>query len=288
MGRDDAPVTSRVEALPAMLYLCPTPIGNLEDITLRAIRVLSACAAVYCEDTRRTAQLMNHLGLKKPLIACHTHNEAQRGAEMARRVLAGEAVAYVSDAGMPGISDPGERLVRHCIAEGVPFRVLPGPSASLTALVLSGLPTAEALFAGFLPRSGKERREAIARLARQKGTVIFYESPLRLAETAKDLLAAWGDRPAVLCRELTKLYEEAVRDTLSGLAGRYASEPPKGECVLLVGGLQDGEGSEADLDATLSRLLGEGLSAKDAARQASALLDVPRNEAYSRALALKG
>ncbi len=288
MGRDDTPVTRGDEALEPKLYLCPTPIGNLEDITLRAIRTLSACAAVYCEDTRRTALLLRHLDIKKPLRSCHTHNEAQRGEEIAARVLGGEAVAYVSDAGMPGVSDPGERLVRQCVAQGVPFCVLPGPSASLTALVLSGLPTAEAVFAGFLPRGGKERREAIARLARQKGTVIFYESPLRVAETAQDLLAAWGERPAVLCRELSKVYEEAVRSTLSALAERYKDEPPKGECVLLVGGLPEEPPGGADLDETLTRLLSEGLSAKDAARQASALLDVPRNEAYRRALEIKG
>lgn len=288
MGKDHTPVTGGEGTLPPKLYLCPTPIGNLEDITLRAIRVLGACAALYCEDTRRTALLMNHLGLKRPLMACHTHNEAQRAEEIAGRVLSGEAVAYVSDAGMPGISDPGERLVRHCIEKGVPFCVLPGPSASLTALVLSGLPAAEAVFAGFLPRSGKERREAVARLARHRGAVIFYESPLRVAETAHDLLAAWGDRPAVLCRELTKVYEEAVRATLSGLAAQYKDAPPKGECVLLVGGLPEGGPAAGDLDATLTRLLSEGLSPKDAARQASALLDVPRNEAYGRALKLKG
>lgn len=288
MGRDDTPVTRSDEALEPMLYLCPTPIGNLEDITLRAIHTLSACEAIYCEDTRRTAILLRHLDIKKPLLSCHTHNEAQRAEEIAARVLAGEAVAYVSDAGMPGISDPGERLVRQCIAEGVPFCVLPGPSASLTALVLSGLPTAEAVFAGFLPRGGKERREAIARLARQKGTVIFYESPLRVAETAQDLLAAWGERPAALCRELSKVYEEAVRSTLSALAERYKDEPPKGECVLLIGGRLEEPAGGADLDETLNRLLSEGLSAKDAARQASALLDVPRNEAYRRALEIKG
>ena len=288
MGKDDLPVAISAQPITPMLYLCPTPIGNLEDITLRTIHVLSACDAIYCEDTRRTALLMHHLGLKKPLTACHSHNEAMRAEEIAARVSGGEAIAYVSDAGMPGISDPGERLVRQCLDAGVPFSVLPGPSASLTGLVLSGLPTAEAVFAGFLPRSGKERREAIARLARQKGTVVFYESPLRISQTSSDLMEAWGNRPAVLCRELSKVYEEAVRSTLSGLASRYAEEPPKGECVLLVGGLTEGESGGANLDDTLTRLLSQGLSAKDAAKQASALLDVPRNDAYRRALELKG
>ena len=152
--------------------------------------------------------------------------------------------------------------------------------------MMSGLPAREACFVGFLPRSGKERREAVARLARHRGTLIVYESPLRVAETSAELAAAWGDREAVLCRELTKLYEEAVRSTLSGLAGTYAHKPPKGETVLVIAGAGD-ESSGASLEDTLKRLLGEGVSAKDAAKQASALLDVPRNEAYRMAMRIK-
>lgn len=174
------------------LYLCPTPIGNLEDITLRVIHTLEACQAVYCEDTRRTGQLLRHLGVAKPLVSCHAHNEAQRGQEIVERVLAGEAIAYASDAGMPGISDPGERLIQRCQAAGAPYEVLPGPSASLTALVASGLPVQEAVFVGFLPRSGKERREWIARLGRQTGSLILYESPLRLSDTARELARPGG------------------------------------------------------------------------------------------------
>ena len=258
------------------LYLCPTPIGNMEDMTLRALRVLRECHRIYCEDTRNTGAMLSRLGISKPLISCHEHNEEGRG----------EAIAFVSDAGLPGISDPGERLVAAFIKKGLPFEVLPGPSASLTALVVSGLPAREACFVGFLPRSGKERREAVARLARHRGTLIVYESPLRVAETSAELAAAWGDREAVLCRELTKLYEEAVRSTLCGLAEMYAEKPPKGETVLVIAGARD-ESSGASLEDTLKRLLGEGVSAKDAAKQASALLDVPRNEAYRMAMEIK-
>ena len=275
------------EKLESKLYFCPTPIGNLGDITLRVIRVLEGCGAVYCEDTRRTGILLQHLGLAgKPRFSCHSHNEAQRAEEIGQRVLRGEAVAYVSDAGMPGISDPGERLIGHCLEKGIPFEVLPGPSASLTALVSSGLPAAEAVFVGFLPRAGKERREAIGRLARQPGSLILYESPLRLGATAAELCAAWGDRPAALCRELTKVHGEVIHASLSALAERYQDTPPRGECVLVIGGRQAGAPAPASLEETLRGLIARGLRAKDAAKEASLLLDVPRNQAYKIALEL--
>ena len=199
------------------LYLCPTPIGNLEDITLRVIHTLEACQAVYCEDTRRTGQLLRHLGVAKPLVSCHAHN----------------------------------------------------------------------VFVGFLPRSGKERREWIARLGRQTGSLILYESPLRLSDTAKELAQAWGDRPAVLCRELTKLHQQVLPASLEALGRLYEAQPPKGECVLVVGGRPPEGPATESLEDTLLRLLQGGLRAKDAARQASDLLDVPRNVAYARALELK-
>jgi 16S rRNA (cytidine1402-2'-O)-methyltransferase len=167
--------------LAPMLYLCATPIGNMEDITLRAARVLGAVAAVYCEDTRHTGALLAKLHIKKPLASCRKENEAARAGEIVSRVLMGEAVAYVSDAGMPGVSDPGERIVRACIEAGAPFTVVPGASAMTTALVLSGLPAENACFVGFLPRETKPRREAIERVAKHRGTLIFYESPLLLS-----------------------------------------------------------------------------------------------------------
>ena len=269
------------------LTLVGTPIGNLSDFSPRAIEALETCDFIAAEDTRVTLKLLNHFGITKPLVSYHEHNKRESGERVCARLLSGECGVLVSDAGMPGISDPGERLIAHCIEHDIPFEVLPGASASLTALITSGLPSREACFVGFLPRSGKERREAIARLARHRGSLIIYESPLRAAATAAELAEAWGDRQAVLLRELTKLYQEAVRSTLTGLAQTYAHKPPKGEVVLVIAGAEEQSG-EAGLEETLSRLLSQGVSAKDAAKQASALLDVSRNEAYKMALELQG
>ncbi|HWS31070.1 MAG TPA: 16S rRNA (cytidine(1402)-2'-O)-methyltransferase [Clostridia bacterium] len=271
------------------LYLCATPIGNLEDITLRVVRVLGEADCVYAEDTRHSGALLKHLGIRKPLTSCHAHNEAQKAEEIVQKVKDGLSVAYVSDAGLPGISDPGERLVAACIRENVKFEVLPGASALLLALVMSGLPIQNACFAGFLPRETKERRLRLASLVRHAGTLLFYESPLRVKATLDELLLTYGDRPAALLRELTKLHEEAVRGTLSSLAARYADEPPKGECVLAVGGAAEANAEQPPgrLEEFLARLLKQGVSAKDAAKQASAVLDVPRNEAYALALEWK-
>ena len=269
------------------LYVVATPIGNLGDMSPRAIETLKAASLIAAEDTRVTQKLPSAFDIHTPLTSCHEHNERGRAEEIGERVLNGEVIAFVSDAGMPGISDPGERLIAHCIEHDIPFEVLPGASASLTALITSGLPSREACFVGFLPRSGKERREAIARLARHRGSLIIYESPLRAAATAAELAEAWGDRQAVLLRELTKLYQEAVRSTLAGLAQTYAHKPPKGEVVMVIAGAEEQSG-EAGLEETLSRLLSQGVSAKDAAKQASALLDVSRNEAYKMALELQG
>ena len=278
----------RKNPLEPMLYLAATPIVNMEDITLRTIRVLKNVSSIYCEDTRHTAALLNRLSIKKQLISCHEHNENERSDEILRRVRGGEAIAFVSDAGMPGISDPGERLVTACIREDVPFTVLPGASASLTALVLSGFPSRSACFYGFLPRETKPRREAVAELAGHRGTLILYESPLRVSATCRELAEALGDRPAALVRELTKMHEEAVRETLSVLAERYAETPPRGECVLVVGGAPDAPAaSKEDARAMLSSLLARGVRAKDAAKEVSALLGTSRNEAYRLALEIK-
>jgi len=278
----------RPTSLTPMLYLCTTPIGNMEDITLRVIRTLENVSCIYCEDTRHTFALLNRLNIKKPLFACHEHNENEAAEEIIRRVNEGEAVAFVSDAGMPGISDPGERLTAACIRTNTPFTVLPGASASLTALVLSGLPARNACFYGFLPRETKPRREAIAMLAAHKGTLIFYESPLRVAATCKDLEEILGDRPAALVRELTKIYEEAVRDPLSALAARYRENAPKGECVLIVGGAEDAPAAtETDIRDRISALLAKGIRARDAAKEVSAVFSVSRNEAYRIAVELQ-
>jgi len=271
--------------LDAKLYLCSTPIGNMEDISLRCLRILKEVDCIYCEDTRHSLGLLKHYGITKPLISCHEHNERQRSREVCDKLQSGLALAYISDAGMPGISDPGARLIEACIERELPFEVIPGASASLTALVLSGLPVEDACFVGFLPRSGAERRERIGRLAKHHGTLILYESPLRVGDTCEELKNALGDRPAALVRELTKLHECCVRDSLGGLSERYADAPPKGECVLLVGGLKEGSAG-ADPIAMLRELLSSGMRAKDAAKQVSALTDMSRNEAYSLALSM--
>ena len=275
------------EALPAKLYLCATPIGNMGDITQRVLDVLARAEVIFCEDTRNSGAMLSRLGIKKRLESCHEHNEEAAAERVISLIREGRAVAYVSDAGMPCVSDPGERLVRACIEEGVPFEVLPGASASLTAAILSGLPTKRIFFAGFLPRENRERNELIAEIKRIRATSVIYESPYRVGATLAELLTVLGNRKAALVREITKLYEEAVRGDLSSLAERYKEEPPKGECVIVVSGEQTGEESGEGLDEMLARFMSEGMSVKDAAKQAAMLLDIPKNEAYRRANELK-
>lgn len=260
----------------------------MEDITLRTLRILNEADAIYAEDTRHTLGLLNHYEIKKPLVSCHEHNENARAEEIVQRILNGETLAFVSDAGMPGISDPGERLAAACIKSNVPFEVLPGASASLTALVMSGMKTQNACFVGFLPRSGKERRDMMATLAQHKGTLIIYESPLRVSATMRELYEIWGERDAALVREITKHFEETVRGTLSTIAEKYADVPPKGECVIVVSGAAKSEEiTVSDIDSMLKKLLKNGMSVKDAAKQASAVLGIKKSDAYERANELK-
>lgn len=262
------------------LYLCATPIGNLGDITERVRETLCAASAIYCEDTRHSRILTSKLGVTAPLYSCHEHNERQRAEEIAERVLAGEAVAYISDAGMPGISDPGGRLVRAMRERELPVTVLPGASAPLTAAVLSGFATDEICFLGFLPREAGKRRDKLAAYSAVPALMVIYESPLRVSATCLDVASIWGDRPAALCRELTKLHEECVRASLSELASRYSEAPPRGECVLIISGALPAAPS-ADSAATLLReLLSQGVSRRDAVRRVSAVTGVPRNEVY--------
>jgi len=252
-----------------MIYLCATPIGNLEDITQRAVRILTECDAVYAEDTRRTLVLLNHLGIKKPVFSCHEHNERPKAKEIVARSAAGETIAVVSDAGMPGISDPGAAVVAAAIESGEPFTVLPGPSAALTAAVLSGLDCGRFVFEGFLPREKREREARIEALSEESRTAILYESPFRLGNTLRELSERLGrERRAAVCRELTKIYEECVRGTLEELAERF-SEGTKGECVIVLAGAQPGE-EEADLERMLmqmERAVRAGERAKDAAKR---------------------
>ena len=269
-----------------MLYLCATPIGNLEDITLRVLNTLRECDCIYAEDTRHSLGLLNHFEIKKPLFSCFEHNEREKSQEILARVRAGERVAYVSDAGMPGISDPGGVLLRAAVEACVPCTVLPGASALPMAAVLSGLDTSRFTFAGFLPRDKKPRRQMIGELFSSPYPVILYESPLRAAATLQELYDLLGDRPASLMRELTKLHEETLRGTLASLAERFAENPPRGECVIAVGGKPEDSKASQPPEELIRRLLASGMRVKDAAKQASAVLDIPRNEAYELALKL--
>ena len=269
-----------------MLYLIATPIGNLGDITYRAVEALASADEIWCEDTRHTGILLNHLGIKKPLVSCHEHTEKSRAALLTEKLRAGLSIAYVSDAGMPGISDPGALLVQACLEEGLSYTVLPGACAFVTAAVLSGLDTSTLCFFGFLPRTGKERKERLAKIAACGATAILYESPHRVHDTLGELLTLLGDVPACLCRELTKLHETARRGTLRSLFDETETEV-RGECVLLVSvPEQKPVVSAEDPDSLLRRLLGE-MSTKDAAAEASRLTGISRKQAYARALEIR-
>lgn len=272
-----------------MLKLCATPIGNMEDITLRVLNALKEADAVWCEDTRHTLQLLNHFDIKKPLVSCHAHNEQERCKELVEELRLGKEIVYVSDAGMPGISDPGAVLVRTCREQGLPYTVLPGASAVLMSAVLSGLPCDDFSFFGFLPRSGRIRRELIEKIGRCGHLAILYESPHRVGETFEDLYKALGDLPAALCRELTKKFETADTGTLASLAEKYREEEPKGECVILVlcSEQQKEEPLAEDITALLARLMEEGLSVKDAAKEAASRTKRNKKECYRMALAMK-
>ena len=268
-----------------MLYLIATPIGNMEDVTLRALRILREVDAVYCEDTRHSGLLLSHYGIKKPLFSCHDHNEAQRAQEIAEKLRAGENLAYISDAGMPCISDPGNRLTETCVREGLPFTVIPGASASVTALALSGLPTDKFTFYGFLPRSGKERSGALTFICDSPYTTVIYESPNRVYATLCDLCGKAGsERRCALVREITKIYEECVNLPLGELCERYRDDAPKGECVLVLAGKPYEEVSGADIDARIRELLDRGMSAKDAAKQVAQETGASKNDVYRKAI----
>jgi 16S rRNA (cytidine1402-2'-O)-methyltransferase len=267
-----------------MLYLVATPIGNLGDITLRAIDTMRAADAIYCEDTRRTAQLLTHLGIEKPLISCHTHNERMRSEALKDALRAGRAIVYVSDAGMPAVSDPGAVLVQMCVENDLPYTVVPGASAVLTAAVLSGLPPQPFSFFGFLPRESKPRQAMLETIAKTPHLCLIYESPHRVRDTLLTLSELLGDCKAAVLRELTKKFESVYRGTPASLAEKF-SEEPKGECVIAV--LPNPERTDApDPDALLRELL-TSLSVKEAAAVVSEKLHIPKKQAYAMALEQK-
>ncbi len=274
------------------LYLVPTPIGNLGDISKRMADTLAQADFIAAEDTRVSVKLLNHLGLKKPMLSYYRHNTESGGQAVLDRLLAGESCALVTDAGMPAISDPGEELVAQCAALNIPVVPIPGPCAVVTALAASGQPTGRFTFEGFLAMNKKNRRAHLDSLGTEERTMIFYEAPHKLAATLEDLAAAFGeDRPVSLCRELTKLHEEIRRTTLGEAARYYAEIPPKGEFVLVVRGAEpqpEEEAAPEDGLALVNRYRAEGLSLRDAVKRAAKELDLPRNQLYSMALDAEG
>ncbi|MCG5056010.1 MAG: 16S rRNA (cytidine(1402)-2'-O)-methyltransferase [Myxococcales bacterium] len=271
----------------AALYLVATPLGNLQDLSPRAAELLRVADVLYAEDTRTAARLLSDLGLGRPLHSCFDANEAQRADEVAQHFAAGRTVALCSEAGTPGVSDPGYRMVRAAIAAGVPVVPVPGPSAVLAALVGSGLATDRFYFGGFLPRKPGPRREALAQLKTLPATLVFFESPMRTAETLHDMAEVFGPREAVVARELTKTHEEFVRGALETLAARYENERPLGEITLVVAGAPEhpAVAADADLHARALALLSEGHSPKDAAARLAFESGVPKRQAYACVLA---
>ena len=280
--------SSEVREMAGTLYLVGTPIGNLGDISPRALETLKSVDFIAAEDTRVTLKMLNHFGIRKPLICYFEHNRAEMGEKLLSRLLGGENCALVTDAGMPAISDPGEDIVRQCAACGVTVASVPGPSALVTALALSGLPTQRFCFEGFLAVSGKSRREHLEALRGETRTIIFYEAPHKLLRTLQDLLDCFGDRDVALCRELTKLHEEVIRTTLSGAIARFTETPPRGEFVLVLRGAPEpsrSEMTEAEALAAVERYRAEGKSLKEACRLAAADSGHSRNTLYQRYLA---
>ena len=271
-----------------MLYLVPTPIGNLGDISTRCRETLENADFIAAEDTRVSLKLLNHLGIKKSLVSYYEHNKAFKGDKIVERILAGETCALVSDAGSPAISDPGEDLVKQCAAAGITVTAIPGPCAAITALSISGQATGRFCFEGFLSTSKKSRREHLDSLKKETRTMIFYEAPHKLLSTLEDMAEVFGaDRPISLCRELTKLHEEVVRTTLADAVAKYTENAPKGEFVLIIAGAQpevEEVPTEEDAAGYLKRLIHSGLSRKDAIKQTAKDLGLPKNVVYDLAL----
>lgn len=269
------------------LMVVGTPIGNLSDFSPRAAETLREADFIAAEDTRVTLKLLNHFGIKKPMVSYFEHNKRERGDVICARIEAGETCALVSDAGMPAISDPGELLVSQCAERGIQVLVVPGPSAVVSALAVSGLPTGRFTFEGFLSVSKKSRREHLEEVKNETRTMIFYEAPHKLSSTLTDMLAAWGDRRIALVRELTKIHEEVVRTTLSEAAARYADGSAKGEFVLVIAGAPQKEQTQFTLEdgvAMAKDLMENGLSASDAAKQAAAETGFKKGEIYKAIL----
>lgn len=272
-----------------ILYLCATPIGNMEDITLRTLKILESVDVIAAEDTRNTLKLLNRFEIKTPMTSYHEHNKIGKGPFLVERLLAGESIALVSDAGMPGISDPGEDLVRLCYEAGVAVTVAPGASASVVALVLSGLGTRRFVFEGFLPMDKKERRVILQTLEKEHRTMIFYEAPHRLLDTLEEMEGVFGpERKSAVIRELTKKFEEVRRDTLVNQRVYFKENQPKGEFVLVIEGLSleeqtkeaQANWSTVPISDHIEQYLDQGLSEKDAMKQVAKDRGISKRDIY--------
>lgn len=266
------------------LYLVATPIGNLEDITLRALRVLKEVSLIACEDTRHTRKLLDHFGIQKPTISYHEHNEQTRAQELTARLLTGESIALVTDAGTPGISDPAYRIVVSAIAQGIPIIPVPGATALIAGLIASGLPTDAFLFVGFLPAKRNARREKLESLCAVRETLVFYEAPHRIKETLLEAESILGDRQASLAREITKLYEQFLRGRLSEISAELQTQEPRGEMTLVIAGAPAEEPQPLPLTESLAlqleRLMNAGISRNDALKQIAKMRGLSKKEAY--------
>ena len=289
----------QTEPKPGTLYVVGTPIGNLEDMTFRAVRILQTVNLIAAEDTRHTGRLLQHFQIATPQVSYHDHNQHQRIPELVSQLVGGKAIALVTDAGMPGISDPGYELVKACVEAGITVVPIPGPSAAIAALSSSGLPTDRFVFEGFLPAKGQDRRDRLEAIQSETRTLIFYEAPHRLRQTLADLAEVMGmDRQLVLARELTKLHEEFWRGTIGEAIALYGrggdSTPqqrqPQGEYTLVVAGLSPAKPqmSEAELKGELQQLMQAGISRSQASRQLAKATSLPRRQLYELALTITG
>lgn len=277
------------QEMPKGLLVVATPIGNLEDITMRALKALKFADTIAAEDTRQTLRLLNHFEIKKPLISCHDVNEKERSQQLIDRMRNGETIALVSDAGTPGISDPGEILIRSCIREGIPVTMMPGCSAVIMAVVLSGLPTDKFCFEGFLPQAGKERRQILTQWVEEERTIVFYESPHRIKEMLQDVKKVLGEREIAIGREMTKLHEEFIRGNVDTLINHFENTEPRGEFVVVLSGAARGTKEAAERKQWTEMSIADhvalhekaGMSRMDAMKQAAKERGIGKREVYA-------
>jgi len=271
------------------LYICATPIGNLEDITLRALRILKEVNYIAAEDTRHTLKLLNHYGISKPLISYHEHNQRERGQKIIELLMQGHDVALVSDSGMPGISDPGIPLIDLARQNGIPVTVLPGATASIAALVLSGMDTSRFAFEGFLPREKKDREARLEELKREHRTVIIYEAPHRVLATLRDMLDKLGNRKVAVVREMTKVHEEVIILYIEQMLEHFNEHPPKGEMVLILEGcghqdIPDDKAWNISIEEHIRQYMAQGFDKKEAVKQVAKVRGLPKSEVYKHSI----